>query len=781
MNSSSIILPSARAIRHEQLLLQETSLFLPNYITMNDFISKLCLVKGYKFIDDDSRILLLLEASDFDGFSKLQIERSFFTFVKNSSYIFKFFSELSAELYDIEDLQSADLYGEHEEHISILNELYKRYKKLCDNKKYLDKIFLPEIYDFNEAYASSHDKITLKIDGHLTNFELELLEKTTKYTEVELIFTTSEFNKKMQSKFFDLGYKLDVNFEYKLSLNKKNIISKSKIIQNKNITASSFSESLLQVAFVKSKIFDYIDKGYKPENIAVILPNEAKAQLLRSFDEKSNLNFAMGEPYRDTRLYRELQAVLEFIETDSQENRARVQRYGDTLLQKVKDIFYKESKEIDFISFLEELKEHFSAKREIKIYEEEIFSFKKLIIFMKDMRIKSLFKLFMQRLASRSLDDIRGGKITVLGVLETRSVAFDGVIILDFDDKNVPKRSDKDMFLNSQVRMQAELPTMNDRENLQKHYYNMLINSSKEVAISFVNSADSSPSRFLKQLNIKVNNFHKEKDYANLLFTYEKIAHHQFIDKTIAYSFKDVKLSSTRLKTYLTCKRKYYHKYIQHLTSHTIPKDMPQEFEIGNSVHLALKELYSNQSSYDDAYVLKRDLDRELDAVCGKSELDEYLIAMQKRRLNSFSEVEVKRFAEGWEVVATEKFFEAPYKGITLIGQIDRVDKRQTEVEVLDYKTGSYTLYNKNNFTEATDFQLEFYYLLAQGLGSVSSCGFYDLKESKIIPESFLNEKLEILGSHIKDMLALESIKTKQCEDEKNCLYCEYKIMCGRE
>ena len=780
MNSNSIILPSARAIRHEQLKLQDKSLFLPNYITMSDFISKLCLVQGYKFIDDDSRVLLLLEASDFDGFSKLQIERSFFTFVKNSSYIFKFFSELSAELYDIQNLQSADLYGEYEEHITILTELHKRYKKLCDDKKYLDKIFLPELYEFNESYASSHEKITLNIDGHLTNFELELLEKSAEYTEVELIFTTSEFNIKMQSKFLDLGYELESGYEYRLSLNSKKIIEKNRILQNKNITANSFSETLLQVSFVKSKIYEYIQKGYKAENIAIVLPNESKAQLLRSFDEKSNLNFAMGEPFNESRLYRELHATLEFIDTDSQENRARVQRYGELLLEKIKSVFYKESHEIDFISFLEELKEFFSTKREIKIYEEEIFSFKKLLPFMKDMRIKSLLNLFMQRLASRSLDDIRGGKITILGVLETRSVSFDAVIILDFDDKNVPKRSDKDMFLNSQVRMEAELPTMSDRENLQKHYYNMLINSSKEVAISFVNSADSSPSRFLKQLKIEVENFHEEKDFANLLFTKERRVEHTFVDKTIEYSFKDIKLSSTRLKTYLTCKRKYYHKYIEHLNSHNIPKDMPQEFEIGNSVHLALKELYSNQNSYDDAYALKRDLDRELDAVCGKSELDEYLIAMQKRRLGSFSEVEVARFAEGWEVVATEEFFEAPFKGITLIGQIDRVDKRQTDVEVLDYKTGSYTLYNKNNFTEATDFQLEFYYLLAQGLGHVSSCGFYDLKESKIIPESFLNEKLEILGSHIKDLLSLETVDTKQCEDEKNCLYCEYKIMCGR-
>ena len=74
------------------------------------------------------------------------------------------------------------------------------------------------------------------------------------------------------------------------------------------------------------------------------------------------------------------------------------------------------------------------------------------------------------------------------------------------------------MFLNSQVREVAGLPTMSDRENLQKHYYNMLINSSKEVAISYVSSEQSSGSRFLKQLNIQVQNLHQESDYADILF-----------------------------------------------------------------------------------------------------------------------------------------------------------------------------------------------------------------------------------------------------------------------
>ncbi len=777
MDELTIVLPSARAIRYEQLHSDREISFLPNYLTMHEFITNLCFVEDFKTIDEDSRILLLLEASDFSAFSALQIERNFFTFTKNSTYIFKFFQELSAELYAIEDLESADRYAEYEEHISILRELYKRYEKLCLEQKVLDRIFLPKLYTFNTFYAQQHTKVLIKVDGHLTKFELELLEQACYHMQVELLFTTTPYNQKMQT--FLSDFNLQEGYVYKLSLNDKSIISQEKTLVNQNISSESLSESLLQVAFVHKKVYDFVQKGYKPEKIAVILPDESFAQILRSFDTKGNYNFAMGEPFVNSQLYNTLSASIKVIDQKSQENYHRVQRVGESVYLKLLSIYSKSLQEVDFLAFLEDLSSEFSNKREVKIFLEEVHKFKNILTSVQEMSLKSLMSLFMSRLASRSLDDIRGGKVTVMGVLETRSVKFDGVIIVDFNDKNVPKRSDKDMFLNTQIRENANLPTMSDRENLQKHYYTMLINNAKEVALTYVDSSESSASRFLKQLHIQTNNRYDEVDYAHLLFSQKRAKRVEEKEIQLPYSFRDVKLSNTRLKTFLTCKRKYYHAYVGHLRGHEIPKDMPQEHEVGNAVHLALKELYTKCNAYDNVKALQNDLSKELDAQKGSSELDSYLIALQKRRLEAFCEVEIDRFAQGWEVWKCEESFEVEFAGMKLIGQIDRIDKRHHEIQVLDYKTGSYTLYNKNNFTEATDFQLEFYYLLAGGLGNVS-CGFYDLKESQIIPESFLQEKLAILESNIKDLLMIEEVNFEKCEETKHCQFCEYAVMCGR-
>lgn len=781
MNQPLIILPTARAIRNKLLNVDSPTLFLPNYITMSDFISKLCIVKDFKSLDEDGRILLLLEASDFKAFSALKIERNFFTFTKNSSFIFKFFQELSAELFDIKDLSRSDIYTEYEEHIAILQELYTRYESLCAERKLLDKIFLPKLYTFNEEYAKIYKNIELYIDGHLTNFEFMLIEKCCEFSNIEIIFAATRFNKKMQRKFLDLGIDLEEGYRYKISLNHKKIVAKYEIIKNRRVSCESFSERVLQAAFVQKKVYDFVKAGYAPQNIAVILPDESFAQTLKLFDEKSNFNFAMGEQFGQRKMYEKLFATCKYIEQNSKENEFRVKRVGDELFRELFGIYYKNAKDTDIFEFLKRYKEGFTDKQELKIYEEELYSFKNIMPFMKDMSVKSLLSIFLQRLSKRSLDDVRGGKITVMGVLETRSVSFDAVIIVDFNDSNVPKKSDKDMFLNTHIREAANLPTMSDRENLQKHYYEMLINSSKEAAISFVKSKESVGSRFLKQLGVEEQNKYSETNYAQMLLKSTKRYEKEEEEIVLEYSFRDKKLSSTKLKTFLTCKRKYYYKYIKQIQNHEIPKDMPQEHEIGTDVHKALKNLYSKKSFYTDVFELKRDLYKELDNVCAQSELEKYLIAMQKRRMEEFCEKEIERFSDGWRIYGCEERLECDFAGIILEGVIDRIDKRADEIYVLDYKTGSYPMYTEKNFTQATDFQLEFYYLLASTLGNVTGCGYYDLKESKIVDEEFLRKKLALLESHIKDLLNIENINFGKCEEVKNCLFCEYNVICGRE
>ena len=61
--------------------------------------------------------------------------------------------------------------------------------------------------------------------------------------------------------------------------------------------------------------------------------------------------------------------------------------------------------------------------------------------------LKDVYKIFLQKLVKLTLDDVNSGKITVLGLLETRAVEFEVVIICDFNESFIPKISVKDKFL----------------------------------------------------------------------------------------------------------------------------------------------------------------------------------------------------------------------------------------------------------------------------------------------------------------------------------------------
>lgn len=773
------ILPSSRAIRAALLKQRDTNCFLPSYITMSEFLQRTLVVDDYVRIDDDTRTLLLLEASDFKAFASLHIERNFFTFTQNSSYIFRFFEELSGELVNIDSLSMADTYGDYEEHIDILKELYARYESLCDERKILDPIFLAKHYRLNRSYIQNQEEILLVVEGYLTNFELQILDECAQIIPLRLRFYANEFNLKMQDKFTDLGIKIEKNKNQVINLREKTVEGSSTVRSKALINCESFSQRLLQVSFVKQKVQEFIDKGIEAEKIVLVLPNENFAQHLKRFDEKCNFNFAMGESLRSSLFVQSLEAVSEYLDNKSVQNRSRLNRIGVGLAEGIQKNYKSLMHDLDFRALMLPFIEVETNKRVVKIITEELFYFEKLFPILEKNSFKSALHLFLNRLKNRTTDDVRGGKITVMGVLETRNVAYEGVIVVDFNEGTVPRKSEKDLFLNSSTRIKAGLPGALDRESLQKLYYNNLFLRAKEVAISYVSSVDSVPSRFLTQLGISPSTSYEESQWAGVLFkSHDKqILPEQKVEQ--AYDFTEHPLSATGLKSFLSCKRKFYHRYIDGLSEHEIEKDLPQEHEIGNALHNALQEVYETKSRFTDKVELRAAIADALKRASAQTVLDKYLQKMWIKRLDSFINNEIERFKEA-EVIACEKSISKEVRGIRIAGNIDRIDRTLEGIEVLDYKSGSYPKYTPRTVDKATDFQLEFYYLLAEQEGEVQSCGYYDLKSGKIIKEDLLGQKLELLYTYLDALKETKVFDFEKTEDTKECTYCPYVELCGR-
>lgn len=774
------ILPTSRSIRSAILKDQLQDGFLPSYITMSEFLQRALVVEGYMRVDDDTRTLLLLEASDFKKFANLQIERNFFTFTQNSSYIFRFFEELSGELVDIHALSLADTYGDYEEHIEILQELYLRYEKLCEEKKVLDPIFLSKTYKLNENYVRSQEEILLVAEGYLTNIEFKVLQECAALIPLKLRFYANEFNLKMQEKFIANGIEIVAGKNQIINLSEMRVEASSAVKSEARIICESFSQRLLQASFIKQKVYEFVQKGIKPEKIAIVLPDEGFAKHLKRFDTKCNFNFAMGESLSESVFVQSLSAVSQYLENQSVQNRSRINRIGIDLVEGLKGVYKADVYTLDFNALLAPFIANEKSKPVLKIIEEELFYFEKLLPVLKGSSFKSALHLFMNRLKNRSTDDVRGGKITVMGVLETRSVTFDGVIVVDFNEGTVPRKSEKDLFLNSATRIKAGLPGASDRESLQKLYYNNLFLRAKEVAISYVESAESVPSRFLTQLGIQTQAVYDEAQYANVLFE-SRIRTRPAEEKIEkAYDFTEHPLSATGLKSFLTCKRKFYHHYVDRLEEHEIEKDLPAEHEIGNALHDALKDVYEMKNRFTDKKELREAIATALKENSANTVLDKYLQKLWLKRLDALIDSDIERFKES-EVLACEKALSKEVCGIRLNGKIDRIDRTPDGLEVLDYKSGSYPKYTARTVEGANDFQLEFYYLLAQNEGDVKSCGYYDLKSGKIINEDLLETKLELLYGHLNALRETKVFDFEKTEEIKECRFCPYTHLCGRE
>jgi len=200
-----LIYPSSRALRKISETFRSSETLLPTLMRMDEFEKRAVLVKGKTEIDPLSRILFLREASQFEAFDTLRVDRDLIRFFTKSDALFRFFEEMSAEHVDFATLREADAYAEFGRHLDILETLRNNYKKLTEEHGFTDKTFVPESYVLNIPFIKSYARIEIRLEGYLSRFELELLEKISRYTELIIHYTTSRFNRKMQERFAMYG------------------------------------------------------------------------------------------------------------------------------------------------------------------------------------------------------------------------------------------------------------------------------------------------------------------------------------------------------------------------------------------------------------------------------------------------------------------------------------------------------------------------------------------------------------------------------------------------
>jgi len=769
------VFPTSRAIRHALSSWLENDTLLPQMMPMDVFEQNCVQLGGAAMVDPLQRILLLRQAADFDRFGEFKVDRTLVKFLSGSESFFRFFEELAGEKIEIGTLSQADVYAEFGDHMDILARLRANYRDLLAQKGLTDKMFVPEDYTLNTGFLRHYEKIEIFLEGLLSRFELELLQQISNEVTLHIHYTTTPFSGRMEERFGDVGITLVPDSYNIIDLSAKKLIYSKPHESQMDVKVFSLKERTEQISKALEEIDRMYAEGIPPDRIALILPDESFKESFRLFDKLNNLNFAMGFDYTHGRSYKILQALSSVWRMPDKINKERAERYGIT-----EEIFARisPSRSVDVQGFFEQI-EVLETQEDNPLRKARVEEAKEAFVRVladEQMHVSDWLHLWLNKLSTIRIDDLRGGMVTVMGVLETRGVEFEGVVIVDFNEGIVPSVSAKDQFLNSQVRMFAGLPTKSDREALQKHYYYRLLSSAKRSVVTYAASDHKLPSKFIYELNIN----EPVEAEARYDLLYDQPSRITQVSDPVVRDFDPFAQtwSANRLKIWLECRRRYYYRYIKGIQ----PKqeDEPNE---GAILHTALYRLYAAYDHYVQADVLRRKLHMIIDELLTPwGAKGEYYGILWRQMLEPFVRQQIDHFERGWRVSDCEREYRGSIYGLEFVGRIDRIDARGDEYMVVDYKTGKLNEPNRSkNLEKTTDFQMNVYrHLLREKYPNAMYAFQKILENGELVEAAAMEEKEEYLKKHLEELAATREFAAQKTDKLSRCTYCPYALICGR-
>lgn len=761
--------------------------------TLSELIEKSVLVKNRAKISKSAEIALLKKAVDRVDIKALGFAKSFLDFLGSSDFLFSFFEELRSEQKTIDDIRYEDVYAAFEDHLEVLEELFEAYKDELAKVGAYDFISMDE-WSINDEYLKNFDEIRVESMGLFSNFELDVLLKCADTTQTNLYFTIDKYNNKMSKKFTSIGVDIDAKEGFlHIDLSAKKLISATNINKafSSHIKTYRLKNRVYQAPFAMSQIAELLNSGVSPENITVILPDEGFATLLKLFDRGGNLNFAFGDSFYKTKMFSAFKALLLFA--SGEKNGRNLEALGISS-------FVEEFLSICEVDGVDELKKVIEAFLQLELWSEaKYFAHKE--IFLKELYIflceKSVFEeissleigyIFASSLATKKIDDTSGGKIKVIGVLESRGIELEAAIILDMNEEFFPRKLDKDLFLNTKIREKAGIPTMEDRQNLQKHFFLELIANTKKCVFAFVENDEAAPSPFLYELgldatpvdeesleNLYFNKIQKDKKEP-IVYDNSQNLYEQYIK-----SVKKRALSVSGFCDYLKCDKLFYFRHVKRLKKESLEDDNEVAKSIGTAIHIALEKAFSaNIDGFKDKKLLMHFIYEQASIAIGAKLKDsfEFLLALSQMEL--FFENEIERQRCGYSVYALEKSVVGDIGGVTFDARIDRIDKKDGEFYVIDYKIVSKEIKadSEKAAVDSHKYQLALYVLLLQRERiDTRAAYYYDVLRGSLVAESALNTKLSSIEAHIERFLSKPQFLG--AKDKKSCIYCDFKTLCS--
>ena len=193
--------------------------------------------------------------------------------------------------------------------------------------------------------------------------------------------------------------------------------------------------------------------------------------------------------------------------------------------------------------------------------------------------------------------------IQVMGVLETRNLDFEHILVLSCNEGKMPKGVNDASFIPYSLRKAYGLTTVDNKVAIYAYYFHSLLQRSRDITLCYNNATEDGQSgemsRFMLQLLIEshhdINRSSLVAGQSTIRPTYDAIEKKQ----NTFIKLKNLKmLTPTFLNTYLRCEKQFYYKYVEGLIEpDEIDEDEVDNKVFGNIFHRAAELFYQGLAS----------------------------------------------------------------------------------------------------------------------------------------------------------------------------------------
>ena len=433
--------------------------------------------------------------------------------------------------------------------------------------------------------------------------------------------------------------------------------------------------------------------------------------------------------------------------------------------------------------------------------------------------------------------------IQVMGVLETRNLDFEHVLLLSCNEGNMPRGVNDTSFIPYAIRKAYGLTTVDHKVAIYQHYFTRLLQRANDVTIVYCNATSDGHtgemSRFMMQLMIERNLSPLTSSLSPLRFMTLRAGQQPQLHTPMPlqktpevmqilqerFSKERGGISPTAISSYLRCQLRFFYRYVSNLQEpDAAEEELIDNRAFGNIFHHACETLYKpfgdqrvTALMIDDLLKSGVEIERAVDAAIfeelhvntldGLQLINREVIIKYVRLL-----LEVDRKLAPFSILGLEKRVNMDYQDTIIGGYIDRLDKvtdpetGEERIRVIDYKTGARRLkpladvdaiFDPANIHEHSDYYLQaFLYsyivrrevkqpvspslLFIQHAGAEDYDPTLCLGKEAVKDIATVSERyMELLDETIHDIFNSHQAFTPT-DDAARCRTCPYASLCGK-